>query len=169
MSNRANVHDIKSMVELFTTYPDVAQPLGGLHQAIMRSASMFSEGERELMASLVSALNACDFCVGVHEAAAEGFGVEPGLLKSLLDDIDSAAVSDKLKPVLKYVAKLTRDPARIVIADTDAIRAAGWDDDAIHNAVCVVAFYSFMNRYVDGIGLEAKADELRWMGEQLVR
>ena len=91
----------------------------------MRRESAFSEGERELMASLVSALNSCTYCIGIHEAAAEAFGVEPGLLAQLVEDIDSADIDDRFRPVMHFVAKLARDPAKMVAADTQAILDAG--------------------------------------------
>lgn len=133
----------------------------------MRRESAFSVGERELMAALVSALNGCTYCEGIHGSAAEAFGIEAGLLAALVDDIETASVDDRLKPVLKFVMKLARHPARMVPADTDAVLAAGWDEKAVYEAVCVCAFYSFMNRYIDGTGLQAEADVLHRMGRQI--
>lgn len=157
----------RALIDVFREYPDTARAIGSLHQQIMRQESVFSAGERELMAALVSALNSCAFCAGIHGSAAEAFGVEPGLLDALVDDIDTAEVDEKLRPVLHFVAKLAMTPSRMVPADTEAVLAAGWDEKAVHDAVCVCAFYSFMNRYVDGTGLAADPEDLRTMGRQI--
>jgi len=167
MSKQTTVPRATSLVDVFRKYPDTSRALGALHHEIMRRESAFSEGERELMASLVSALNGCDFCTGIHESAAEAFGIEPGLLAAVIEDTDTADVDDRLKPVLKFVAKLALQPARMVDEDTQAMLDAGWDDKAVFDAICVCAFYSFMNRYVDGTGLESAPDELQKMGRQL--
>ncbi len=45
-----------------------------LHTEIMRQPSQLSVGERELIAAYVSALNACQYCLGVHSVTAENFG-----------------------------------------------------------------------------------------------
>lgn len=167
MSHSSNLPRAASLANVFREFPGTSRAIGALHQEIMRRESAFSEGERELMASLVSALNGCDYCVGIHESAAEAFGVEPGLLAELLDDIDTAGVDDRLKPVLHYVSKLALQPSRMTDQDSQAVLAAGWDEKALFDAVCVCAFYSFMNRYVDGTGLESAPDELRRMGRQI--
>jgi uncharacterized peroxidase-related enzyme len=167
MNEPTTVPRARSLVDVFREYPETSRAIAGLHQVIMRDESAFSKGERELMASLTSALNGCTFCTGIHESAAEAFGVEPGLLAQLLDEVATADVDERLKPVLRFVAKLTLQPARMTPADTEAVLAAGWDDKALYDAACVCAFYSFMNRYVDGTGLEAAPEELRKMGRQL--
>ena len=167
MSNSSNLTGVTSLVDVFREFPETSSAIGALHRQIMRRESAFSEGERELMAALVSALNGCSYCTGIHESAAEAFGIEPGLLAELIEDIDTAGVDDRLKPVLHYVAKLALQPSRMLDKDTQAVFAAGWDEKALFDAVCVCSFYSFMNRYVDGTGLESAPEELRRMGRQI--
>jgi len=167
MNNQSELPGATSLVDVFRAFPETSSAIGALHREIMRRESAFSEGERELMAALVSALNGCTYCAGIHESAADAFGIEPGLLAELLEDIDTAGVDDRLKPVLHFVAKLTLQPSRMMDKDSQAVLAAGWDEKALFDAVCVCSFYSFMNRYVDGTGLESGPDELRRMGRQI--
>jgi len=167
MNNQSNPPGATSLVDVFRAFPETSDAIGALHREIMLRESAFSEGERELMAALVSALNGCTYCAGIHESAADAFGIEPGLLAELLEDIDTAGVDDRLKPVLHFVARLTLQPSRMMDKDSQAVFAAGWDEKALFDAVCVCAFYSFMNRYVDGTGLESAPDELRRMGRQI--
>ena len=49
--------------------------------------------------------------------------------------------------------KLTREPATVGLADADALRAAGWDDPAIHDAVQVIAYFNYVNRVAEAIGI----------------
>jgi len=49
------------------------------------------------------------------------------------------------------------------VADPDSIiqlRAAGYDDRAIHDACAIVSYFAFVNRIADGLGvqLETPAD-----------
>lgn len=167
MNDRSNPLRARSLIDVFRAYPETSGAIGALHHEIMRRDSAFSKGERELMAALVSALNGCSYCAGIHGSAAEAFGIEPKLLAELVHDIATADVDARLKPVLQFVAKLALQPSRMDAGDTQAMIATGWDEKAIYDAVCVCAFYSFMNRYVDGTGLEAGPDELRRMGRQI--
>jgi alkylhydroperoxidase family enzyme len=60
-----------------------------------------------------------------------------------------------MKPVLRYVGKLTLTPSRMTHADAAPIFAAGWEEQALHDAVSVCALFNLMNRLVDGLGVTA--------------
>jgi uncharacterized peroxidase-related enzyme len=56
--------------------------------------------------------------------------------------------------LVRYAERVTREPAKTSIADIDALRAAGLDDRAIHDACAIVAYFAFVNRVADGLGVE---------------
>jgi uncharacterized peroxidase-related enzyme len=141
------------MRDLYRAYPPSCRPLGELTEAAMRGPSPFSQGERELIAAYVSGLNACVYCHGTHVGVAEACGISADLIKALLDDVDTAPVEARMKPVLRYARKLTLSPARIADADAAAVYDAGWGDDALYSTVLVTALFNFYNRLVDGVGL----------------
>jgi uncharacterized peroxidase-related enzyme len=111
--------------------------------------------ERELIAAYVSGLNACTYCHGVHAATARAFGIPGTVLTDLLDDAQTAAIDPRLRPLLRYVKKLTLTPNRIAPSDAEEVFAAGWDERALHDAVSVCALFNPMNRLVEGLGIEA--------------
>ena len=139
--------------DVFRAHPQLARPLLEASEAILRGSSPLSAAERELIGAYVSGLNDCAYCRGVHTATAEAFGVAEATLVALLDDVDSAPVDDKLKPLLRYLRKLTLTPSRMSEADAAEVFAAGWDENALHSAVSVCALFNFMNRYVEGLGV----------------
>jgi uncharacterized peroxidase-related enzyme len=141
--------------DVFAAFPHTSRPLLDYHQTLLRGPSPLTVAERELIAAYVSGLNACGYCHGVHTATAQAFGVDEGLVGALLDDVDGAPVDERMKPVLAYVGKLTRTPSRMTPADAEAVYAAGWDERALHDAVSVCALFNFMNRLVDGLGIQA--------------
>jgi uncharacterized peroxidase-related enzyme len=156
MSFLRSLPEDAALLNVFQAYPRTARPLIDYHELVMRGPSPFSVAERELIAAYVSGVNACRYCAGVHTATAEAFGVAAGLLDAALADLDTAPVDERLKPVLRYVEKLTRSPARMTEADAEAVFAAGWDERALHDAVLVCALFNFMNRIVDGLGVRAE-------------
>jgi uncharacterized peroxidase-related enzyme len=133
----------------------------------MRAQSPFTPAERELIAAYVSGLNSCSYCHDVHSATAAAFGVAAEVLNSALDDLDTAEIDERMKPVLKYVSKLTQEPAKLTGADADAIFAAGWDDRALLGAVQVCALFNFMNRIVEGTGIQASSEDKETSGRRL--
>ncbi len=135
------------------------RPLLEYHEALLRGESPFTIAEREIMAAYVSRLNSCDYCAGAHTALAKLFGVSEELLDALTDDLDTANIDAKMRPVLRYIRKLTQTPARMTQDDADAVFAAGWDESALYDAVQVCCLYNFMNRFTDGLGLVADPDQ----------
>ena len=153
--------------DVFAAFPDTATHLMAYHQQLLRGPSPFTVAERELIAAYVSGLNSCRYCHGVHTATAEALGVPEGLLRDLLENIDTADIEAKLRPVLRYVAKLTATPARMTEDDAQSVFAAGWDDRALHDAVSVCAMFNFMNRLVEGLGITAGPDYFREAARRL--
>ena len=52
-----------------------------------------------------------------------------------------------------YAVKLTRAPAAVGVADADELRAHGWGDAAIHDAIQVIAYFNYINRVAEGVGI----------------
>ncbi|MGF1550331.1 MAG: carboxymuconolactone decarboxylase family protein [Sphingomonadaceae bacterium] len=148
-----SLSDDPQLGELFKRFPRTVPPLLDYHDRLLRDRSPLTVATRELIAAYVSGLNACDYCHGAHIIAARNFGVDEELFGKLLADIDSAPVEDRLKPILRYVRKLTLTPSRIAPSDAEAVYAAGWDEEALFDAVSVAALFNMMNRIVMGAGI----------------
>ena len=145
--------DPAHLMDLFARFPDNVRPLLAYTDGILRSDGELSVGERELIATYVSALNACTFCAGAHRAYAEVFGIDGALIDALIEDPGTAPVDDKLRPVLAYAAKLNTLPSKMVQADAHAVYDAGWSEAALFEAVQVCALFNMMNRIVEGTGV----------------
>ncbi len=146
----------------------IERPLMELHQILMRSEdSPFTVAQRELLAAFVSGTNACKYCTGAHSATAVEFGVEEELISSLLTDIDLAGVEDNMKPIFKFVKKLTLDPTKMIQSDADAVFNAGWSERALYDAIIICCTWSFMNRFVEGLGLSVIPEQFSMEGKML--
>lgn len=143
-----------SLLEVFKAFPETCKPLIEFHEVLLRGPSPFTEMERELIAAFVSRLNHCRYCHGVHSATAERLGAAPGIAEKLSESIELHDAPAKLRPVLHYARKLTQAPSSVTQADIDAIYAEGWNDAALYHAAAVTALFNFMNRLVEGLGIE---------------
>lgn len=56
--------------------------------------------------------------------------------------------------LLAYADLLTLAPAEVSVREIAALRRAGLDDRAIHDACAIVAYFAFVNRIADGLGVE---------------
>lgn len=77
----------------------------------------------------------------------------PGLVQALRQDYRQAELSARERALLDYAAKLTRTPAAMVESDLEPLRAAGLSDEAILDANLTVAYYAYVNRIADGLGV----------------
>lgn len=141
--------------KVFRRFPRTVMPLLEYHDRLLRDPSPLTVAERELVAAYVSGLNSCTYCHGAHIVAARAFGIDPALFDGLMADLAASAVDEKLKPLLAYVAKLTKTPAMMAEADAGAVYAAGWCEQALFDAVSVCALFNFMNRIVEGSGIKS--------------
>lgn len=156
-----------SLIDVFRAYPEFARPLHEFAQRLMRGPSPFTEQERELIAAYVSSLNHCEFCRAAHIEVGRHYGTPDDLVDDLMKGIHNAPIDERMKPVLSYVRMLTLAPGRVTQSDVKALYAAGWDDTAVSHAALVCAFFSFMNRWVDGLGIQADPAVVRMAGEML--
>lgn len=60
--------------------------------------------------------------------------------------------------MLRYVEKLTRTPGAVERGDVDALRAVGFSDTDVLGIVEVVAYYAYVNRLADGLGVQVEGD-----------
>ncbi|MFQ5346752.1 MAG: carboxymuconolactone decarboxylase family protein [Rhodothalassiaceae bacterium] len=149
--------DGATMAELMARRPDRFAPLARLTDEVMCGPSPLDRGTRELIAAYVSGLNGCRYCFGAHVAFAESHGIDPDLLRALLDDPEKAPVDAPLRALLAFCRKLTDTPSRIVAGDVADLGAAGWSEAAVEDAIAVVALFGLYNRMMDGYGIEPRA------------
>lgn len=138
-------------------------PFMQLLDNVMSRESELSIAQKEMIALYSSSLNGCSYCVGSHSSVLTGLQVSDGLVGSLskksISDMD-----DKLQAVFKFVNKLTLDPVNISQTNVEAVRSVGWSDQTIEDTVCIVSTFAFLNRLVNGLGLEGSADHFEQVG-----
>ena len=59
----------------------------------------------------------------------------------------------KTRALLSYAKKLTEEPSMVEDADVDALRAAGWDEQAIYEATALVSLFNCSGRMEAASGL----------------
>ena len=89
--------------------PETAAPLNELVEVLLRGPHTLSLGERELIATYVSAKNDCVYCQTIHGAiAAHHLKGDEKLVQCVKLDFQTAEISDKLKALLVIAGKRSR-------------------------------------------------------------
>lgn len=76
------------------------------------------------------------------------------LIAQLLEDPENTETSEANLAMLRYAIKLTRSPSDMCSQDVQSLRDQGFDDLAIHDICSVTAYFAFVNRIADGLGVE---------------
>jgi uncharacterized peroxidase-related enzyme len=76
------------------------------------------------------------------------------LLAAVEVDWRTSSIDERRKAMLGYVEKLTIRPQDVTIGDVDALRTEGFTDRDIHDICEVAAYYAYVNRISDGLGVQ---------------
>lgn len=68
-------------------------------------------------------------------------------------ELAAAPVTDQERALLEYVRLLTNHAYRATADDAAKLRAVGWSDPQIAEAVYITALFAFFNRVADAFGL----------------
>ena len=75
------------------------------------------------------------------------------LVKALEEDYRTAPLADQDRVMLDFAVMVTKDATRITPADHDRLRAAGFDDRAILQITLIAAWFNYINRVADALGV----------------
>jgi len=102
------------------------------------------------------------------ETVAAGELPEPerrdAFVHQVVDDWRAAGLNAAMRALCEYAERLTVRPAGCRQADVAALRDAGWCDRSIHDAVQVVAYFNYINRVADGLGVAPEPGLPHWGG-----
>ncbi len=76
------------------------------------------------------------------------------ILNALASDPRRAGLPAADRAMLGYAVKLTREPGKMSAEDVRSLRAHGFEDRGIHDICSITAYYAFVNRIADGLGVE---------------
>lgn len=142
---------LPGIIGLLEFRPDTARPIRELTQILLRGESTLTEGERELIATIVSHGNECRFCATAHTAAADELLGESETTEAIKNDIERASISEKMKALLVIASHVQKSGRQVSEADVERAREKGATDREIHDTVLIAALFCLYNRYVDGL------------------
>jgi uncharacterized peroxidase-related enzyme len=80
------------------------------------------------------------------------------LAAELRRDYTNANLSDADRAMLDFAVKMTRTPWKHTREDVEKLRAVGFDDVGILQITLIAAYFNYINRVADALGV-GKADE----------
>lgn len=75
-----------------------------------------------------------------------------------MKDYRTATLTERQRVLCEYAEKLTRTPAQMTAGDLDQLRAVGLSDRGILDAVEVIAYFNYINRVADALGVDLEPE-----------
>ncbi len=72
----------------------------------------------------------------------------------MLSDAPERALSDKQRALLEHALRVTREPWTCRREHVEHLRACGASDEEIHATVQVAAYFNYINRVADALGVD---------------
>lgn len=77
--------------------------------------------------------------------------------RAIQDDYRTAGLEDKEIALLDVAVKLTKLPTSVTEKDIDGLRQHGFTDEQIVDAVHCISYFNFINRVLDGLGVDPES------------
>lgn len=75
------------------------------------------------------------------------------LVDAVLEDYRTAPIGEREKALFAFIEKMNRESSRLGKEDMEQVKAAGWSEEAIYDAITVCALFNFYNKWIDATGV----------------
>ena len=79
--------------------------------------------------------------------------MDQALVTALEQDYTTAPIPEQDRVMLDYVVQVTKDATRITSSHHERLRAVGFDDRAILQITLIAAWFNYINRVADALGV----------------
>jgi len=133
------------------------------HDALMEKDEGLTKAEREMIVVATSGANGCLYCVVSHGAILRIRAKNPRVADQLAINHCKAEISERQKAMLDFALKVSLDSAAVSDADIAAVKAHGFDDEAVWDIGAIAAFFAMSNRLANLTSMRPN-DEFYLMG-----
>jgi len=118
----------------------------GMIQKFLLDETTLSYDIKEAIALLISKENGCKMCVDVHKNIAKMLGLSEERIEEILEGVDAISTSDAEKALLNFCIKASKkDNYKILKEEIDALKAFGFTDVQIVEAVAITGYFNYIN------------------------
>jgi uncharacterized peroxidase-related enzyme len=139
---------------LGSLYPDLVLERLRLYRVVEGCPSSLTPAERQLAAYVTSLCNGTTHCASGLRVKLRELGADADAVAGVEANPRAPATGDaRLDAICGYATKLATTPDQMVAGDVDSLRSAGLDDLDVVDLNNLVAYYCYINRVANGLGL----------------
>ncbi|CAA6803090.1 MAG: Alkyl hydroperoxide reductase AhpD [uncultured Sulfurovum sp.] len=146
--------NLGEIFQLLALSDDVFFATDNMASKYLLKETLLPYSTKQRIAILVSLDNGCKMCVGVHKQLARVLGMNEAEIEEIALGIDALSCSNAEKALLHFAIRASKkDNYKILKEDIDLIKAQGYSEEEIFEAVCVVAYFNYINTLSNTFGL----------------
>ena len=144
---------VPDVFKLVSTQPHLLRVFVAGHRAMFDGGQLPREA-KEVVALTVARVASCQYCTTAHDALLRLLGTETAYADAVLSGaLDDPAIPLKIRALAELATKITEHAYRITDDDLDRVRAHGWTDQQLLEAVWVTCQFNAAVRLADTFGL----------------
>lgn len=132
-----------------------------MYLSIMFDKAGLRREESELIATVVSSLNKCSYCVNHHAEALKHYWKDDKKVSQAAEDFRELNLTEKQTAMLTFAEKLTLHPGEMNKDDVMILKEVGFSDEEILSASLITNYFNFVNRNANALGVEFTEEEMK--------
>ena len=89
-------------------------------------------------------------------------------MDAVLHDYRTAPIDDRERALFAFIEKMNGQSNLVRRDDVDRVKAMGWSDEAVYDAITVCALFRFYNAWIDATGVhDLPASAYRMSGKRM--
>lgn len=133
--------------------PEALRHAFGTYAACMSPDLPLTRRQQEIIATVVSTTNCTRYCSLSHAEFLRRVTLDDALARQLAADYRTAPITETERAIVEYAIQVTRDATRITPSHHARLRAVGFDDVGILQITMIAAWFNYINRMADALGV----------------
>jgi uncharacterized peroxidase-related enzyme len=145
--------EIAGIVAAHSLIPDAMHHAFATFGVLMSPDLPLTRRQHEMIATVVSAANRTRYCSLSHTEFLTRVTGDRPFAEAVARDFRTAPIDDRDRAMLEYVEQITRDATGVTDAHHVRLREAGFDDRGILQITLFAAWFNYINRVADALGV----------------
>lgn len=148
---------VPNVFKVLSLWPEGLESYVTMVKGTMFTDTKLTRAIKEMIASTVSRTNHCNYCLGHHKKFMNQYGISTTIVEQVVNDPQSADISEAEKRLLAYVEKVTLHAYKVTDSDVEGLKEIGWSHEEILEATLVTSLFNAINRFADALGVQPEA------------
>lgn len=153
-ATRKKFGHVTNVVKILSLQPNAMVQGIGLFSTLMRLTSGLTSLQKLLIATIVSKMNGCLYCMESYEQFLREELQDDKKLLAVQEDYRKVEFDRPTTALLAFASKLTLSPQEMTKDDIESLRENNFDDETILHATQLISCFNYTNRVFSSLGIE---------------